>query len=94
MCDLSTEIVKANKEDTDHQLKEKIDDIEYRKKELLRSRKDVVLEIDTLLTHKERIAHELQSIKKNALAICKKCLVLRLLIQCILLMNIFFLIYL
>jgi len=87
VCDLAIEIVKTNKENTDHQLKEKIDDIEYRKKELLRSRKNVILEIEALLTHKERIADELKSIKKNALAICKKCLVLRFLM----LMNVFLL---
>jgi tektin-1 len=76
-CDLATEIVKTNKEETDHQLKEKINDIEFRKEELLRIRKDIVLEIDALLTYKERIANTLKSVKRNALTICEKCLIAR-----------------
>ncbi|XP_067217319.1 tektin-1 [Linepithema humile] len=76
-CDLATEIVKTNKEKTDHQLREKINDIEFRRGELLWVRKDIVLEIDALLTYKERIVNTLKSVKRNALTICEKCLTAR-----------------
>lgn len=74
---MSSETVKNNKEETDHRLKEKIGDIEFRKKELLRIRKEVILEIDTLSIYKERIMDALSSIRKSALIICEKCLVFR-----------------
>ncbi|KAG6802019.1 tektin-1 [Apis mellifera caucasica] len=77
ICELSSETVKNNKEETDHRLKEKIGDIEFRKKELLRIRKEVILEIDTLSIYKERIMDALSSIRKSALIICEKCLVFR-----------------
>lgn len=78
MCESVAGIVKANKEETDHQLREKLNDIEFRKKELLRIRKDVALEIDGLLIYKQRFANTLASVKRNALEICKKCFVARL----------------
>lgn len=78
MCESVAGIVKANKEETEHRLREKLNDIEFRKKELLLIRKDVALEIDGLLTYKQRIANTLTSVKRNALAICEKCLVARL----------------
>ncbi|KAM0729178.1 Tektin-1 [Formica fusca] len=76
-CELAAEIVKANKEETDHRLQEKLNDIEFRKKELLRIRKDVVLEIDALSMYKERLTDALKSVKRNALAICENCLIAR-----------------
>ncbi|XP_072761698.1 tektin-1 [Anoplolepis gracilipes] len=76
-CELAADIAKANKEETDHRLQEKLNDIEFRKKELLRIRKDVVLEIDALSTYKERLTDALKSVKRNALAICEKCLIAR-----------------
>ncbi|KOC67219.1 Tektin-1 [Habropoda laboriosa] len=77
VCELSTETVRDNKLETDHRLKEKIEDIEFRKKELLRIRKEVLFEIDALLIYKERIMDALSSVKKNALVICEKCLIFR-----------------
>ncbi|KYN28924.1 Tektin-1 [Trachymyrmex cornetzi] len=74
-CDSAQEIVKVNKEETDHRLLEKLNDIEFRKGELLRIRKDTVLEIDALSVYKERIINVLKSVKRNALAICEKCLI-------------------
>jgi len=76
-CESAKEIIKANKEETDHRLLEKLNDIEFRKGELLRIRKDSVLEIDALSVYKERITDALKSLKRNALAICEKCLVIR-----------------
>ncbi|XP_078044988.1 tektin C [Augochlora pura] len=77
VCEVSTEKVKGNKEETDHRLKEKLEDIEFRKRELLRIRKDVLLETDALLIYKERIMNALSSVRRNALVICEKCLMFR-----------------
>ncbi|XP_011869926.1 PREDICTED: tektin-1 [Vollenhovia emeryi] len=71
------EIVRANKEETDHRLLEKLNDVEFRKEELLRIRKESVLEIDALSVYEDRIADVLKSVNRNALAICEKCLVAR-----------------
>ncbi|KAL6431396.1 hypothetical protein ACFW04_007197 [Cataglyphis niger] len=75
-CEFAAEIVKANKEETDHRLQEKLNDIEFRKKELLRVRKNIVLEIDALLIYKERLTDVLKSIKRNAL-IAENCFIAR-----------------
>ncbi|XP_076626685.1 tektin C [Colletes latitarsis] len=77
VCELSTEEARGNKEETDYRLKEKLEDIEFCKKELLRIRKEVLLEKDALLTYKERIMDALSSVRRNALVICEKCLILR-----------------
>lgn len=77
VCELSSEKVRNNKEETDHRLKEKIEDIEFRKRELLRIRKEVLLEIDALSIYKERIMDALSSVRKNAFVICEKCLIFR-----------------
>ncbi|XP_011633588.1 tektin-1 [Pogonomyrmex barbatus] len=76
-CESAKEIVRTNKEETDHRLLEKLDDIEFCKEELLRIRKDTVLEIDALSVYKQRITDTLRSVKRNALAICEKCLIIR-----------------
>lgn len=73
----TSEISKLNKADTDHCLNQRIEEIEFRKRETEKQRKDVVLEIDALITYKERIMDAMQSIKDEALRICKKCIILR-----------------
>lgn len=77
ICELSSEMVRNNKEETDYRLKEKLEDIEFRKKELLRIRKEVLLEIDALSIYKERIIDALSSVRRNALVISDKCLSFR-----------------
>ncbi|XP_054008593.1 tektin-1 [Hylaeus anthracinus] len=77
VCELSTEKTKSNKDETDHRLEEKLEDIEFCKRELLRIRKEVLLESDSLSVYKERIMDALSSVKRNALAICEKCLIFR-----------------
>ncbi|KOX68525.1 Tektin-1 [Melipona quadrifasciata] len=77
ICELSSERVRNNKEETDYRLKEKVEDIEFRKKELLRIRKEVLLEIDALSMYKERIMDALSSVRRNAFVICEKCLSFR-----------------
>lgn len=76
-CESAKGIVRANKEETDHQLLEKLNDIEFRKRELLQARRNCVLEIDALTVYEERLADVLKSVKRNALAICEKCLAAR-----------------
>lgn len=75
--ELTAENAKTNKEEVDHRLKEKLEDIEFRKEELLRIRKEVLLEIDALGVYKERLMDALSSVKRSALVICQKCLIAR-----------------
>ncbi|KAK9301060.1 hypothetical protein QLX08_006404 [Tetragonisca angustula] len=77
ICELSSERVRNNKEETDYRLKEKLEDIEFRKKELLRIRKEVLFEIDALSIYKERIMDALSSVRRSALVISDKCLSFR-----------------
>lgn len=77
ICELSTDKVRDNKDETDHRLKEKLEDIEFCKKELLCIRKEVLLESDALSIYKERIMDALSSVRRNALIICEKCLMFR-----------------
>ncbi|XP_031848349.1 tektin C [Nomia melanderi] len=77
ICETSTERAKGNKEETEYRLKEKLEDIEFRKGELLRIRKEVLLETDALTIYKERIMNAIASVRRNALVICEKCLMFR-----------------
>ncbi|XP_017882422.2 tektin-1 [Ceratina calcarata] len=77
VCEFSSETARNNKEETDHRLREKLEDIEFRKKELLRIRKEVLLESDALSMYKQRIMDALASVRRNALVICEKCLIFR-----------------
>lgn len=58
-------------------MKEKLSDVKFVKDEILRHRKDVILEIDALKTYKTRLIDGLSSIQENAADICKKCLIAR-----------------
>lgn len=71
------ELAGINKAETDHNLDERIKEIEFRKIETEKQRKDVMLEVDALVTYKERIMDAMQSIKDEGLRICKKCIILR-----------------
>lgn len=77
MKDLSEEIVRTNKEETNHKLEEKIKDIEFLRGEIRRQRKEVVLELDNLTTFYERIFDTLNNIKSGPEVINNKCLMLR-----------------
>lgn len=70
------EITLMNKREVDHKLEEKIQDIEFNKKENLSQRKEVCIEIDNLSTYSERIMDALSSLKEQALK-CKKCVIFR-----------------
>ncbi|KAK9892862.1 hypothetical protein WA026_022543 [Henosepilachna vigintioctopunctata] len=75
--DLTEEIVRTNKLETDHKLEEKIKDIEFLCGEIRSQRKEVVLELDNLTTFYERIYDALNNIKEGPEAINAKCLMLR-----------------
>ncbi|XP_074102593.1 tektin C [Cotesia typhae] len=77
ICDSALELTKTNKTATDYELKEKLADVKFVKDEILRHRKDVILEIDALKTYKARLIDGLASIQENAAEICKKCLIAR-----------------
>lgn len=77
ICDSTLELTKTNKTATDYELKEKLADVKFVKDEILRHRRDVILEIDALKTYKARLIDGLASIQENAAEICKKCLIAR-----------------
>ncbi|XP_033213795.1 tektin-1 [Belonocnema kinseyi] len=77
VCELAAEKVKTNREETDYRLEEKLQDIQFLKDELLRIRKEIILETDALLTFKERLINSLNAVKRNAFDICRKCLIAR-----------------
>lgn len=77
ICELSSDAVKLNKEETDYQIKKTHDEVEYYKKELILVRKELLLEIDALGIYKVRINDTLASMKKNALKTVIECISLR-----------------
>ncbi|KAL3268278.1 hypothetical protein HHI36_007400 [Cryptolaemus montrouzieri] len=75
--DLTEEIVRTNKLETDHKLDEKIKDIEFLRGEIRRQRKEVVIELDNLTTFYQRMFDALNYIKGGPEVINQKCLMLR-----------------
>lgn len=73
----AAEMTILKKTETDHAIEERINDIEFQKKEAELQRKEVLLEIDALTTYKERILDAMQSIKNEGLRICKQCIIYR-----------------
>lgn len=71
------EATKLNKNETNHHIEQRIEDIEFRKKETEKIRKEVCMEIEALDTYKERIYDAMASIKSEGLRLCQKCIVLR-----------------
>lgn len=71
------EETKEIKDDTTHYIKERIADVEFRKKESELQRKMAAEEVENLLTYKERVFDAWNAIAKEALNICKKCIILR-----------------
>lgn len=77
MRDQVQEITVLNKREVDHKLEEKLLDIKFAKDEILKQRKEVVIEIQNLEVYNERIMDALANLKESALKICKKCLIIR-----------------
>lgn len=73
----SAELAQLNKDETNHHFKQRIQEIEFRKRETEKIRKEVLLEIEALETYKERIMDAMPYIKTEALRICKKCIIMR-----------------
>lgn len=71
------EVTEQNKREVEHNLSQRLEDIEFNKKELLRERKAVCLEIDNLQSCIQRILNTMSHIKDNALPIPEKCVGLR-----------------
>ncbi|XP_015114890.1 tektin-1 [Diachasma alloeum] len=77
ICDMTLEKTKNNKFATDRELEEQSENIKFCRDELLRARKMIVLEIDSLLTYKARLTDALSSVRRNAAVICERCLISR-----------------
>ncbi|XP_063973016.1 tektin-1 isoform X2 [Diachasmimorpha longicaudata] len=77
ICDMTLEKTKNNKFATDRVLEEQSENIKFSRDELLRARKMIVLEIDSLLTYKARLTDALSSVRRNAAVICERCLISR-----------------
>ncbi|XP_001601619.1 tektin-1 [Nasonia vitripennis] len=74
VCKFTTEKVISNRDQTNHCLNERINEIEFCKQELIRNRNELPLEIDALISYKNRLLDSLSSLRQNALDICEKCL--------------------
>lgn len=73
----SAELATQNKNETNHAIEERINDIEFQRTEVELQRKMVCLEIEALLTYKERIMDAMKSIQHEGLRLCQKCIILR-----------------
>ncbi|KAJ3642871.1 hypothetical protein Zmor_025620 [Zophobas morio] len=75
--DQIAEITLLNRREADHKLDEKLKDIEFNISEIQKQRKEVCIEIDNLETYGERILDAMESLKEQAMKICRKCILLR-----------------
>ncbi|XP_060529605.1 tektin-1 isoform X2 [Cylas formicarius] len=66
-----------NKKESDQKIEERKREIEFNTDEIKRQRKDVCIEIESLKTHMQRIQDCQNAIGRNALEICRKCIILR-----------------
>ncbi|XP_044733184.1 tektin-1 [Chrysoperla carnea] len=68
---------KRSKMESDHRLRERVNDLNFYKNEILLQRKKICVELDALEVYKDRIYDGMASVDKNAMAVVKKCLLLR-----------------
>lgn len=66
-----------NKKETDCKLEERLEDIKFAKGEIEKQRKEICLEIESLLTSLQRIEDCFNVLDKDALQIVNKCIILR-----------------
>lgn len=71
------EVTQTNKLETDHQLDVKIKDIDFLKSQLEMQKKEMDLELEAMLTYKERILDSQTALGSKSKEICKKCIILR-----------------
>ncbi|XP_011297207.1 tektin-1 [Fopius arisanus] len=77
LCDMTNEKTRRNKLATDRELEGQSENIKFCRDELLRARKKIVLEVDSLFAYKSRITDALASVRRNAAVICENCLISR-----------------
>ncbi|CAG9759484.1 unnamed protein product [Ceutorhynchus assimilis] len=75
--DDAQEKIDLNKKETDRQIKNRQEDIEFNTAEIKLQRKEICTEIDNLKLYMERIKDCLEALENNARVICQKCIVLR-----------------
>ncbi|XP_063366189.1 tektin-3-like [Cydia amplana] len=75
--DQTKETAQLLKETTDRRIDERIGDVEFNKGELKVQRKEICSELEALSMYKTRLQDCLASLERNALTICRKCLMLR-----------------
>lgn len=74
LCKLSSDKVKSNRDDTNYQLKSRINEIENFKQDLISIRNELPLEINIVITYRDRLKNSLAHLRLNALVINTKCL--------------------
>lgn len=77
MGDKINEVTEQNKKEVEHNLVQRLEDIEFNKKELVSKRKALCLEMNDLQSCTERISKTMSHIKDNALPIPEKCVGVR-----------------
>lgn len=80
------EVLDYNRESTEMRMKEKINDIEFVKNEIERSRVIIQVEMEALGAYKERIQDALQSLRNVGKTRTQKCCILRL-VQVVFIIN-------
>jgi len=77
LIDETNDVSLKNRKEVDHQLQVKISDIEFKKSQLEYQKKEMDLEVEALVTYKQRVIDAQNALNVNALEICRKCLMLR-----------------
>lgn len=77
VVDEVNELTKRNKQEVDHSLVQKLEDVKFNKQEILRQKKEVCLEIDNLVTYNGRIVEAIKPLQGELLEISQKCLMIR-----------------
>ncbi|KAF5289711.1 hypothetical protein FQR65_LT11765, partial [Abscondita terminalis] len=75
--DVIKEITSLNKREIEHQLEERLKQVEFVKEDIIKKRKEVCIEIDDIMAYNERIIDAMTYIKNEALVISKKCSIFR-----------------
>lgn len=76
LTNMMLEKTKLLKAESNHQLKVRVEEISYHKGEMEKIRKEILLEIESLVVYIDRL-EDARSSLGEAMTICKKCLVIR-----------------
>ncbi|XP_044755262.1 tektin-1-like [Coccinella septempunctata] len=77
LTDEIDEVTRTNKQEVDHKLAEKVNQIEFLKNEVELLRKQVGMEIDTLNLFLIRLEDTQRGLQESCMAVCMKCLYFR-----------------